>query len=124
MSDPTMFGLIARLSIRTIDQGHDRNSELGSELHETQRLPIAFRIGFAIVRSYFLLWCAPSLLSNDENSLRAQFRKAADDRRIIAAPSISVKLQKTRGHMRDIILGGGTSKVPRQTNLLPGREPI
>src|SRR5713226_3295134 len=118
-----MFGVIAGLSAWTIDQCDDGNSEFGSELHQAQRLAIAFRISHAAMGGFLLCRCAPAFLRNDDHRLPINFRKASDDCGIISSPAISVKFQEVRSDPRNIIPGGRTSRVPGELNLLPGREP-
>src|SRR5258708_11714207 len=117
-----MFGFIAGLSIRAINQCNDRNPDLGREPHQAQRFSIAFRVSLAVMRSCFFFGSAAAIVPNDDNSLAVQLRKTTNDCRIVSAPSISMEFQESRGHSRDVVAGRTASDVSRQTHLLPRSE--
>src|ERR1700693_1800608 len=113
MSDPAMLGLIAGLRARTVNQRDDRDPELRGELHEAERLSIAFGEGHASVGGGLFLRGPAALLRNDENRLAVKFREASDDRRIIPTPAISVQLQESRRHPRNVMPGSRPAGMPR-----------
>src|ERR1700674_1089870 len=76
------------------------------------------------MRGGFFFGSAAPVVPNDNYRLTVQLRKAPDDCRIVAAPSVSVKLQEASSHVSNVESRRRTPRVSRQSYLLPRWEPL
>src|SRR4030081_1204368 len=76
------------------------------------------------MRGDFFFSSAAPVMSNDNYGLAVQFRKSADNCRIVSAPPVSVKLQEPSRHMGDVVSCGGAPQMSRQAHFLPRRKPL
>src|SRR6266481_8177219 len=76
------------------------------------------------MRGCFFFGSAAPVVPDDNHGLAVQFRKAPDDGRIVSAPSVPMKLQEACSHSGDVVARRMTPRMPRQSHLLPSRQPL
>src|SRR5437867_12854853 len=84
----------AGVGARRVDEGDDRLAELVGELHQAQRLPVAFGMRHPEVPCDLLARLPPLLVPDDHHALVLEAGEAGHDRRIVAEEPIAVELEE------------------------------
>jgi hypothetical protein len=119
------FGLTAFLGLDAgkgagrIDQGDHRKAEPIGDLHQPDRLAVAFRPGHPEIVLQAAR-CVVAFLMADEHHLAAgEPPQAADDRLVLAEIPVSGEWHEIGNQGRDIVLEMGPFGMPRDLGLLP-----
>ena len=91
---PPLLRAESWIGARRVDEGDDRSAELGSQLHEAERLAVSLRVRHAEIALEILLGVPPLLVPDHHHRDAGQPGPAPDDRRIVAVQPVSVKLDE------------------------------
>ena len=95
----------AGIGARRVDQGDDRALELGGQLHQPERLPVALRVGHAEVALEVFLGVAALLVADHHDRHAGQPGPAADDRGVVHVEPVAVQLDEVGEDGAEIVEG-------------------
>ena len=72
-----LLGVDAGIGARRVDQRHDRQAEAVGQLHQADRLAIAFRVGHAEIVAHAALGVGALLVAEHDHRAAAEARQAA-----------------------------------------------
>ena len=101
----TLLGADAGIGPRRVDEGQYRQPEALGQLHQSQRLAIAFRARHAEVAVNLLLGVAPFLMADHQYRLAVQPRQPADDGMIVGEGAVAVQFLKVGEQSFHIVQG-------------------
>src|SRR5262245_29954610 len=119
---PALFGAEAGIGARRVDEGHDGLTELGPELHQAERLTIAFGVRHPEVAGDVLASVAALLMPDHHHRLPLEAREAAHDGLVVAVDAVAVELHEVLEEQADEVEGVRPLRVAGDLRPLPGGE--
>ena len=89
-----LLGAEAGIGARRVDERDDRGAELGGELHEAERLPVALRVRHPEVALEILLGVPALLVTDHHHRHTGEPGPAADDRGVVHVEPVAVQLDE------------------------------
>ncbi len=86
----TFLGADAGISAGRVDEADDGQIKFLRQLHQAQRLAVAFGLGAAEVAHEVFLGIAAFLMADDHDAALVDGRRAADDGVVVAVAAVAV----------------------------------
>ncbi|EAU65776.1 hypothetical protein STIAU_6738 [Stigmatella aurantiaca DW4/3-1] len=117
-----LLGAHARVGPRRVHEGEDGLLQPLGQLHQPQRLAVAFRARHAEVARHVLLGAAPLLMANQHHGLAVQPREASDDGRVLAKAAVPTQLEEVGEEVLHVVQEVGPRAVAGQLHHLPAGQ--
>ena len=95
---PALLGSDTRIGARCIDKRDDRTTELFRQLHQAERLPVAFGVRHPKVPLHPLFERFPLLMPDNHDRATVEAGEAAKHRLIIPEDTVAVQLDEVVAH--------------------------
>ena len=96
--------------------------ELLGQLHQTQRLAVAFGMRAAEIAHQILLGVAALLLADDHHAALVDRRQPADDRMVVGKAAVAVQFDEIGRDALQVIEHVGPFRMPGELDALPRGE--
>src|SRR5262249_13692366 len=114
-----LLGADARIGARRIHEREHRRAELLGELHQSQRLAEALRLGHSEIAMELFLRIAALLVPDHDAALAAEARHSANDRRVVGKRPVAVELLEPGEQAVDVVERVGALGMARDLRDLP-----
>ncbi len=105
-----------------IDKADDGQAKFIGQPHQAKRLAIALGMGETEVVADVLLGIVALLVADDDHLLAADFRQAADQRKVIAEATVAAQFREVGGDDLEVVERIGSRRMTHDLHPLPGRQ--
>src|SRR5271165_5623395 len=122
--DMSFFGSDSRVSPRRVNQRDHRKAKPFPKPHDTERLPVSFRVCAPEIASNILLRIPTLLMRDNDTTVITNCGEPARHSLVVSKKPIAVQLEEIRKSRVQVIKRERPRSMPRNLHFLPGRKPI